>query len=270
MSRRRRITCSPLVHIPPGQECALVAQSYAEQKWSHFVGIKDRGERFVAWWWWELLSPASLLFPKPFKWVTADWKGTYGHPAKYLFHSCASLLPPWLCQSHRLASNLIFQKKKKKERNCCLWKASLLSSEGNLFTPRGAMHEAVLDHCCLITLMLGTDAGMWECVCYLCDCTHTINHTQCVISFYAYFRVSLKHNLSEYNRGMEWDWHRLFINRRCRVFGVVSPHSWLFAPPPVSNDRPLVSKILPQKNSPVCAVMAEPQLCPWTWLPAKS
>lgn len=28
--RRSRITCSPLAGIPPGQECALVAQSYAK------------------------------------------------------------------------------------------------------------------------------------------------------------------------------------------------------------------------------------------------
>lgn len=71
MGRRRRITCC---RIPPGQECALVAQSYGEQKWSHFVGIKDRvvgagglevgggssggGSSYL---------PAPLLFPKPFK-----------------------------------------------------------------------------------------------------------------------------------------------------------------------------------------------------------
>ena len=114
--RRRRITCC---RIPPGQECALVAQSYGEQKWSHFVGIKDRGGRLVVWKWVVAAAavgaPISLLL-YCFRGLSSEWQQIgrehMGIPAKCLFRSSALQLLPWLCQRHRLASNLIFKKQK--------------------------------------------------------------------------------------------------------------------------------------------------------------
>lgn len=118
MGRRRRITCC---RIPPGQECALVAQSYGEQKWSHFVGIKDRrGGRLVVWKWVVAAAavvgaPISLLL-YCFRSLSSEWQQIgrehMGNHAKCLFRSSAPQLLPRLCQRHRLASNLIFKKQK--------------------------------------------------------------------------------------------------------------------------------------------------------------
>lgn len=78
---------------------------------------------------------------------------------------------------------------------------------------------------------------------------------------YAYLRVILKHNLSEYNRRMKWDWLRFFITRRCRILELLPLTIWLYAPHPVSNRPPGGPRYFQKRNSPGSSVSVDTTSC---------
>lgn len=137
MGRRRRITRSH----SPGQECALVVQSYAGQKWSHFTWIHKRGGGEVGG---LEMGSGGCGGGSSYPWfltVSAAFQVSDSKLERNIWASLPSSFPaPLLLRSHHECAKatgwpLIWYSK---NRNCCLWNPLPSSSEGNLFTRRGA------------------------------------------------------------------------------------------------------------------------------------
>lgn len=90
------------------------------------------------------------------------------------------------------------------KQNCCIWNPLPLSSEGNLSMLRAATREAVLLHCSLITLILGTDAGTGECSLHL----YMNPHKKCFLAFmYVCITVKSIHFIFSQNPELHgWMW----------------------------------------------------------------
>lgn len=79
--------------------------------------LEGRGQWFgKGWWLWLRCCSSHPLLLYSFCSLSSEWqqigKDHTGITAKLLFCSPASLLWPWLCQSHQLASNFIYKKPK--------------------------------------------------------------------------------------------------------------------------------------------------------------
>lgn len=110
--------------------------------------------------------------------------------------------------------------------------------------------------------MPGTDAVTWECVCVHAPkqiTTHSNIMAPLCICMYAYLWVSLEHNLSEYNRRMEWHWLRFSLADGAgflELFPLIAG----FLPPSCVKQSLTGVQDTSTKNSPGSSVMAEQQL----------